>query len=71
MAILKTCSCGATFGTSASSAKWKCDDCDGTIARKRAEEERWSSLTADQKADELRRRVEALEQRSHWDGRIG
>lgn len=71
MAILETCKCGAMFSTSASSFKYLCDECDGTNAAKRAEAERWAALTPDQKCEELKVRLESLERRSQWDGRIG
>lgn len=71
MAILRTCSCGAEFNTSASTYEWLCPECDGTNAKKRAEAERWAALTPDQKIEELKARIEVLERRSQWDGRIG
>ena len=72
MAINLTCGrCGREFAASAQSARWLCDDCDGTTARRAAEEARWAGLTADQKADELRRLLLAHMRESQWDGRIG
>lgn len=72
MAIIIQCGvCGKSFGTSVAMSKYMCDDCDGTNAAKQKETDRWASLTADQKADELLARVRQLEQRQGWDGRIG
>ncbi len=59
------------FTHSASDSQYLCHKCDGTEALEQAEEVRWASLSADQKADELRKRIIALEQHSQWDGRIG
>lgn len=71
MAILQQCRCGKVFSSSASDYSFLCDDCNGTNAQKRAEEDRWRALPLEQKIEELRDRITSLEQSSRWDGRIG
>jgi hypothetical protein len=72
VAILDRCpGCGESFGHSASDSRIFCQKCDGTEARHKKEEERWNLLDAHQKADELLKRIIALEEQSQWDGRIG
>jgi len=72
MAILENCyKCNKEFSTSAGSGKCLCDNCDGTNERKLAEIMRWDALSEREKIHELLLRVEALEQRSQWDGRLG
>jgi hypothetical protein len=70
MAILQTCTCGKTFCTSVGGS-WQCDDCNGENARKKAEADRWAALPLEEKVEELKRRLDASEQRQSWDGRIG
>ncbi len=72
MAIEVQCAkCQASFTTSASNYGNLCEECDGTNEAKRKESARWFRLTPSQRIEELRKRVEALEQSSQWDGRIG
>ena len=72
MAINTKCPlCGDCFVTSASNYGSLCRKCNGTEAREKEEAERWSKLTADEKADELLKRVKALETHNNWDGKIG
>lgn len=72
MAINVTCwKCNAEFITKASNYGGLCHECDGTNEAKRKEQERWLALPLEQKVEELRQAVLALEQRSQWDGRIG
>lgn len=72
MALLIDCpKCNRSFGVSASSSKYMCDDCDGTNAAKQREEERWAALPIEAKVEELRTRMKDAEQRLSWDGRIG
>lgn len=71
MALDQGCTgCGKTFTTSGGSWKIFCDDCDGTNAIKNANEKRWQALPIEEKIEELRRRVDGLEQHSQCDGRF-
>lgn len=72
MAILSNCRrCGSTFGQSASNHRSLCDECDGTNDKIRSEESRWKAMTADQKCDELRERLNRVECQVDSDGLIG
>jgi hypothetical protein len=48
-----------------------CDDCSGVNERKRAEILRWNGLSLEEKVEELRNRMEQLENRSDPYGLIG
>jgi hypothetical protein len=63
MAINITCwKCQKEFMTSASNYGALCDDCNGVNEAKRKDEERWRTLTVEQKLDELRKMIEAIQQ---------
>lgn len=71
MALLSNCMrCGIQVCHSASDVPL-CDECSGRNAAKRAEAERWKSLTVEQKLDELKARMDAVSEQSRWDGLIG
>lgn len=48
-----------------------CDDRSGKTQAKLDEQKRWASLTVEQRLDELKARLDSLDERSHWDGLIG
>ena len=72
MALLSSChKCGELFDHSASEFRMLCRNCDGTKEREAAALVRWNALSNEEKIAELLRRVEDLENKAAWDGRIG
>ena len=71
MIIVDCINCGREFSCSASSCRCLCDDCDGTTDAKEKEAKRWKDLPLTDKIEELKMRIESLEQRNRWNGLIG
>jgi hypothetical protein len=67
MAIMLNCAdCGKEFCTSVCSGSIFCDDCNGVNESKRQEQARWASLTVEEKLDELKGRIDSLDNRHDW-----
>jgi hypothetical protein len=65
MATLLKCTwCGKNFGCS--EFRLLCQECDGTNAKLRAEEERWAALSIEDKVNELRNMIMDLQTRINW-----
>ena len=68
MIILNCVECGQEFGTSACNARIFCDNCSGVTEAKNKEIQRWKNLILEERIEELKTRIEALEQKQTWDG---
>ncbi len=61
MAVDWSChGCGKNVTGSASRYGSMCEDCDGTTAARKAEVQRWASLTLEQKVEELKQRLDSM-----------
>lgn len=72
MALLSPCCrCGKEISHSASEIPL-CDDCSGKNLAKANEKKRWDNLTIEQKLDELKNRLDQLDNIDVWsNNRIG
>jgi len=66
MAIVEACDQCGVLCSHSSSEPALCDECSGLNAARAAETARWESLTVEQKIEELKQRLDVMNNRVDW-----